>query len=516
MFAAQLHDLFGIYNLPKRFGAGNLFYRIYDIGSNLYRANYGTMAVASSSLLFLFIGKEIISPMVKKRCKMPIQLPVELVLVIITTLVTYIFDLHIQHGVGIVNKIPTGMPMPHLPEWKLIPRLLPDAVSIAVVVVAIHISLAKLFAKKLRYEINPGQELYALGLTSSLSGFFPVYPISCSLSGTMVNVEAGSKTRVVSTIFTCLFVLSIILYIGQWLETLPMCVLSAILIYALKGVFQKFSDLKVLWPLSKIDFAIWIVSFLATVFWNLTEGLLFSICFALLTTVLRTAWPRWHFLANAKGTNIYRDAERYRDVIHFDGICIFRFDAPLLFTNVENFKKSIYKSLQKWKSSEKKVAKRASKKLSAPLKLTIPLGENTCEKSSNKVELINDDDHEDVFEDIKPNLPKCGFLNRHFIVDCSGFTFVDYMGVNALKEIYGELSNENVMVYFAAAKAPVRDLFDASGFYQYVPKHNFYPTIQDAVVFARSRKEKSNIFMPKEKLLSHDPLKELLKTQPNH
>uniref|UniRef100_A0A914CD50 STAS domain-containing protein n=1 Tax=Acrobeloides nanus TaxID=290746 RepID=A0A914CD50_9BILA len=433
MFAAQLHDLFGIYNLPKRFGAGNLFYRIYDIGSNLYRANYGTMAVASSSLLFLFIGKEIISPMVKKRCKMPIQLPVELVLVIITTLVTYIFDLHIQHGVGIVNKIPTGMPMPHLPEWKLIPRLLPDAVSIAVVVVAIHISLAKLFAKKLRYEINPGQELYALGLTSSLSGFFPVYPISCSLSGTMVNVEAGSKTRVVSTIFTCLFVLSIILYIGQWLETLPMCVLSAILIYALKGVFQKFSDLKVLWPLSKIDFAIWIVSFLATVFWNLTEGLLFSICFALLTTVLRTAWPRWHFLANAKGTNIYRDAERYRDVIHFD-----------------------------------------------------------------------------------PNLPKCGFLNRHFIVDCSGFTFVDYMGVNALKEIYGELSNENVMVYFAAAKAPVRDLFDASGFYQYVPKHNFYPTIQDAVVFARSRKEKSNIFMPKEKLLSHDPLKELLKTQPNH
>lgn len=28
-----------------------------------------------------------------------------------------------------------------------------------------------------------------------------------------------------------------------------------------------------------------------------------------------------------------------------------------------------------------------------------------------------------------------GLMYRHFIIDCSGFTFVDTMGVNALKEV---------------------------------------------------------------------------------
>ena len=43
-------------------------------------------------------------------------------------------------------------------------------------------------------------------------------------------------------------------------------------------------------------------------------------------------------------------------------------------------------------------------------------------------------------------------MYRHFVIDCSGFTFVDYMGVNALKEVFTEMRNQKVLVYFAAAK----------------------------------------------------------------
>lgn len=35
--------------------------------------------------------------------------------------------------------------------------------------------------------------------------------------------------------------------------------------------------------------------------------------------------------------------------------------------------------------------------------------------------------------------------------------------------------------------APVRDLFEKSGFYKYVQKYHFYPTIRDAVAIARKR-----------------------------
>lgn len=49
------------------------------------------------------------------------------------------------------------MPSPQIPDWSLIPRVLPNAIGIAVVVLAIHISLGKMFAKKLNYKIDPGQ-----------------------------------------------------------------------------------------------------------------------------------------------------------------------------------------------------------------------------------------------------------------------------------------------------------------------------------------------------------------------
>lgn len=50
------------------------------------------------------------------------------------------------------------------------------------------------------------------------------------------------------------------------------------------------------------------------------------------------------------------------------------------------------------------------------------------------------------------------------------------------------MREERVLVYFAAAKAPVRDLFEKCGFFHYVQKHNFYPTIRDAVAIARKRR----------------------------
>uniref|UniRef100_A0AC35FFD7 STAS domain-containing protein n=1 Tax=Panagrolaimus sp. PS1159 TaxID=55785 RepID=A0AC35FFD7_9BILA len=443
-------------------------------------------------------------------------------------------------NVKIVQKIPTGLPTPHLPRLYELPELFVDALSIAVVVVAVHISLAKMFAKKLRYKVDPGQELYALGLSSSLSAFFPVYPVSCSLGRTLVNVEAGTKTQL-STIASTIFLAAIIGYIGQWLETLPMCVLSAIVIVALKGMVKKFADLPQLWPVSKIDCSIWVVSFVATVAWDVTPGLDLpqlwpvskidcsiwvvsfvatvawdvtpglgvSIIYALMTTVFRTQFPRWHFLATLQGTNDFRDSERYKAVVdhnlelcmYHKGICIFRFDSPLLFTNVEKFKTSIEHAVYKWEAEKPALTPQSI----LPEELKIP---------ANEAEELASITIRSASEVINPDKPFTSLFYRHFVIDCSGFTFVDYMGVNALKEVFTEMRNKKVLVYFAAAKAPVRDLFEACGFYKYVAKSNFYPTIRDAVAIARKRRNASTMHLLDEIRLHHDVLNDMIKSQP--
>ncbi|EYB82536.1 hypothetical protein Y032_0357g3374 [Ancylostoma ceylanicum] len=51
----------------------------------------------------------------------------------------------------------------------------------------------------------------------------------------------------------------------------------------------------------------------------------------------------------------------------------------------------------------------------------------------------------------------------------------------------------NIKVSFAAAKAPVRELFEASGLYAAVAKTNFYPTIYDAVSYAQLEQSTSHM-----------------------
>lgn len=101
------------------------------------------------------------------------------------------------------------MPSPHVPEISLISKAFPNAIAISIVVFAVHISMAKIMAKKFKYQIDSSQvcfsikisscfskEFYAVGLSSVLSSVFPVYPVTSAVGRTMVNVNAGSKTQV--------------------------------------------------------------------------------------------------------------------------------------------------------------------------------------------------------------------------------------------------------------------------------------------------------------------------------
>lgn len=57
----------------------------------------------------------------------------------------------------ILNKVFLRIPKPTLPPLHIVPMVLGDSVAIAIVSFAINVSMAKLFAKKHKYEIRPNQ-----------------------------------------------------------------------------------------------------------------------------------------------------------------------------------------------------------------------------------------------------------------------------------------------------------------------------------------------------------------------
>ncbi|CAD5230441.1 unnamed protein product [Bursaphelenchus okinawaensis] len=489
VFITQLNAFFGLKGLPERNGAGNLIWKLNDIVHALpVKINYITTIVSIGAVLFLVIGKNYINPYVTRRFKLPVPIPFELLLIIFITLTSLALNLNQTYKVAIVGSLPQGMPHAHLPQFELIPKLLPYAISISIVVAAIHISLAKMYSKKFGYKTDSGQEFYALSFTAMLSSLFPLYPICCSLGRTVVNVDAGTKTQF-SSVFSSAIIALLIFFIGPALRTLPMSILAVIIMVALTGMFRKASELKTLWPISKFDFFIWVVSYVATVAWDVTPGLGVALCFALLTTVFRTQWPRWFQLMQLQGTDEYN--ARYEKSNDNNGICIFRFDAPILFTNVERFKDCIDKALASWKNDKPH--------LIGPEDLQVKVVDKVKTIEDLKNAMNKPASEEEWFKNI-------GF--RHFIIDCSGFTFIDYMGVNALKEIYSDLHKQHCLVYFAAAKATVLDLFEECGFYKTVPKGNFYPTLRDAVMIAKNRRRQGTFYLLDQIGTKYDPVDE--------
>lgn len=154
-------------------------------------SNLFTLGMSAFGLCFLFITREYFNPWFARYSRIPI--PFELLLVIAMTLLSYFFNFNEIHSVPIVKNIPEGfvliyififltiifcfrIPLPSLPDFRLIPYIWMDALTLSIICYMFVISMAKLFAKKHRYKIDANQELYAIGFSSLLSSFFPVYP----------------------------------------------------------------------------------------------------------------------------------------------------------------------------------------------------------------------------------------------------------------------------------------------------------------------------------------------------
>lgn len=98
--------------------------------------------------------------------------------------------------------------------------LIGDAVSICLLSYVVGFSLAKRFAKDNGYEINPNQELFALGLANTFSSFFQCFPCCASVSRSTVQERVGGRTQLASLI-SALLMFVMLTFASEYLSKLP-------------------------------------------------------------------------------------------------------------------------------------------------------------------------------------------------------------------------------------------------------------------------------------------------------
>ncbi|CAJ0608902.1 unnamed protein product [Cylicocyclus nassatus] len=473
VFTAQLDKILGV-PLPRRSGAGKLFLMYKDLLNSIFAgmANWFTFALSLSTIATLFFIKSYIDPMIKKRCRIPI--PYDLFVMIIGTIVSYVVNLNSRFGVKIVGHIPTGLPSPSLPGVSLFGYIIGDAFAIAVVSFVVTVSMGKLFAKKHNYEIDVRQEFYAMGFMQIFCSAFPVWPASTALARTLVYEAAGTKTQL-ATVFSSILLLAVIFFIGPFIEVLPVCFLSCIIIVALKGMFMQLGTIKTLWSMSKIDCAIFVVSFAATVLYDVIEGLMIGVVFAaalLIFGIMNSKVVEIGRLSHNEGKTYFQPIEKYRDAAIRDGVCCVRFSAPLVYINAEHFKKGVESIVQLpalerrrlEDLSEREKSLRDSQKDSVcTLRSAAIVAPDLLEKKISFTEVK----HEPV---------------RAVVIDLSTVPHVDVTGAKCLIDIFKDQRIKGVNVLFAAATLEVlgrlQCVLDSADtdILSY-----FYPSIDDAL-----------------------------------
>ena len=322
--ATQLPKLFG---LPG--GGDHFFHRIFILFGQLGDTNPTVLIIGAVSLALLAFGERLFPTR-------PMALPVVALAIATVT----IFGLA-GEGVKLVGRIPDGLPQfgIHNIGIQHVEGLVELAFACFLLSYIESISAARTLAIKHDYLVDSRQELLGLAAANLAAAFGHGYPVAGGLSQSAVNEEAGARTPLALVIASVTLTMALLFLTGL-LRNLPEAVLAAIVLVALSS-FIKIPDFRRLWQISRIEFLVAMVAFVAVLFLGILKGVMFAAVASILFLLRHMANPHVARLGRIPGSERFTDITRHPDNELFPGIFMFRVEAPLLYFNVENIDRSV-------------------------------------------------------------------------------------------------------------------------------------------------------------------------------
>ncbi len=248
-------------------------------------------------------------------------------------------------GGAVVGMVPKGLPALTLPKLdiKTFIQLFPYAAIISLLGFMEAISIAKAMAAKTGQRLDPNQELIGQGLANILGSVTKSYPTSGSFSRSAVNLQAGAVSGL-SSVFTSLAVVIMLMFLTPLLYHLPQAVLAAVIMMAVIGLVNVSGFIHA-WRAQWYDGAISILSFVCTLAFapHLDKGIMIGVLLSLLVFLYKSMRPTVVSLSRHedqafRSSFAHQLAEcRYVDLVRFDG--------PLFFANASYLEDKINERL---------------------------------------------------------------------------------------------------------------------------------------------------------------------------
>ncbi len=405
MITGQLSKVSGI-----PIDADTVFGEIQAFVNHLSQFHGPTLIVSMAVLVFLFV--------VQSRWP---NAPGPLLAVLLATVAVKLFQLD-QLGVAVVGDIPAGLPQLTVPKLSMaqVTPLIAAAIGIAVVGYSDNVLTARAFATRNNYKIDANQELLALGAVNIGAGLMQGFPISSSGSRTVLGNALGNKTQLFSLV-AMVTVVGVLLFLRPVLSLFPQAALGALVIYAATRLIE-ISEFVRLLRFRGTEFALAIVTTLGVLATDLLVGIAIAISLSVIDLFARVARPHDAVLGKVLGLAGWHDIEDWDDATTIPGLVIYRYDAPICFANVENFKRRAMAAI----AAEK-----------------------------DRVEW--------------------------FILNTEAIAEIDITAADMLAELHRELADQGIVLALARVKQDLYAQLKRSGLQELIGNERIYPTLKTAI-----------------------------------
>jgi MFS superfamily sulfate permease-like transporter len=250
-------------------------------------------------------------------------------------------------GLHLTGEVPAGLPIIARPSLRFedVDGIFGLALGCFVMGYIETMAVARTFAEKNNYEVNPRQELLALGVANLGAAFASGYPVSGGMSQSTVNDKAGAKTPM--ALIVCSITLSILLlYFTGLLKSLPEVILAVVVLDAITGLV-KVKELKQLYKLSRSEFYIAMIAIAGVLAFGILKGVLIACLASIFYLIARTSAPAVVVLGRVKGTTQYSDIHRHPENEEIPQCKVIRIESSIFYFNQQFVYQHILKIINK-------------------------------------------------------------------------------------------------------------------------------------------------------------------------
>lgn len=406
---SQIHKIMGISIEVEGF-----FRELLATIGAIPRANLYAVALGVSTIVIIRLLKRF-AP----------RLPGPLIALLLMTAVVAIFNLD-ERGVGVLGDIPSGLPSLSIPRVSFgdLLRLIPGALAIVGLTMAEGLLIARQYAQKYEYKIDPDQEMLAFGLANLAAGLTGGFTVGSSASRSAAMDNMGARSQIPSLVAAAT-VAVVVLFFADLLALLPNAVLGGLVANAVLALIEV-TELRELFHMRRSEFWIAVICLVSVLILGSLPAVIIAFLLSAIDVVRRAANPHAAVLTEMPGGRGFYASGTLQDTTA-PGLIVYRFGAPLFFGNANTFTEQV---------------------------------EGLVERSAPPVEW--------------------------FVLDAEAITDIDTTGAEALAQTIEHLQKRSVVFALARADEPIPTLLQRYELLARIGVERLYPSNRAAVeAFAR-------------------------------